>query len=163
MPSGSKSTFWNSTLSVTIGAPDASDCGSPLRRSRYRPSAKAKPVLAAWNCTARDVAAGPASTRGSVAANTNPGLFGWLRLALAATVCRLACRLYGALVESDRKKPGDPASSEKGTTGVAASASIGPPAPPENTSAGTPKTGSSSASVVRTLRTLPTSVGSAVW
>src|SRR6478736_10177381 len=80
-----------------------------------------------------------------------------------AISCRSACRLYGDGADLDRENPGSPLSSETATTDVACRALTGPPAPPEKTSAGAPKTGNSSASVDRTLRTGPTSVGSVLW
>src|SRR6478735_7379891 len=120
-------------------------------------------MRAAWKLTVTAAAPGAASTRGSVAANAIPMLrAGESPVVVDWTSVRSECRLYGA-VPLPRQKPAAPCSSATWTTAVAAIASSGMPPPPENTRAGTPKAGSSSASVVRTLRTGPTSLATVVW
>ena len=91
-PSGSKSTFWISTLSVTTAsrtrpfacARSARTCRR-RRRTRCRRPGTERP---------REVAPGPASTRGSVAAKTNPMLLGWLSpLAASAIVLHVGVQV----------------------------------------------------------------------
>src|SRR6478735_5987735 len=104
-------------------------------------------MRAAWKLTVTAAAPGAASTRGSVAANAIPMLrAGESPVVVDWTSVRSECRLYGA-VPLPRQKPAAPCSSATWTTAVA----------------GTPKAGSSSASVVRTLRTGPTSLATVVW